>query len=302
MSAIDNPAFLELVALGIGDPDRMEPFHPRTRDKPIPVHRDPVSGLLVLERFERPEDYYAADKPPDRDESMQYSITERASGASLKTRTLDDQQRRFAMFRDRLAGKSVCDYGAGFGGFVRLAAQVAERCAGVELRAHCHAHAAEQFPEIPFVTDIGSLDGAFDVITLFHVLEHLPGALETLRRLRARLNTGGCLVIEVPHAKDFLIQSVELQEFRDFTFWSEHLVLHTRDTLQGLLEAAGFSDVRVWHEQRYGFTNHLNWFLNRKPGGHDALSGLEEEILEAQYREARERDGTSDTLMAEARV
>ena len=302
MPDIDNPAFLELVSLGIGDPVRMEPFHPRTRDKPIPVHRDSESGLLVLERFERPEDYYAADKPPDRDETMQYSITELASGASLKTRTLDDQQRRFEMFRDRLAGKSVCDYGAGFGGFIRRAAQVAGRCAGVELRAHCHAYAAENFPDIPFVADIEALDDHFDIITMFHVLEHLPGALETLRRLRARLNPDGHLIIEVPHAKDFLIQSVEIPEFRDFTFWSEHLVLHTQDTLCGLLQAAGFSDVRVWHEQRYGFTNHLNWFLNRKPGGHDALGNLEDPLLEAQYRESRERDGTSDTLMAEARV
>jgi len=299
---IENPAFLELVEIGIADPDRMEPFHPRTRDKPIAVHRDRESGLLVLERYERPEEYYAAEKPPDRDPTMQYSITELESGETLQTRTLDDQQRRFEMFRDRLAGKSVCDYGAGFGGFVARAATVADRCAGVELRAHCHDYAAEHFPDIPFVSDIDALDTGFDVITMFHVLEHLPGALETLGKLRGKLNPGGCLIVEVPHGRDFLIQSVELPEFRDFTFWSEHLVLHTRDTLAALLAAAGFGDTRVWYEQRYGFTNHLNWFLNRKPGGHESLQQLEEPGLEADYRAARERSGTADTLMAEARV
>jgi len=302
MATIENPAYLDLVQLGITAPERMEPFHPRTRDKQIPVYRDRNAGFLVLERYELPDDYYRVVKPSDRDLSMQYSITELASGAALRTRTLDDQQRRFAQFRDRLAGGSVCDYGAGFGGFLRLAATVTTRCCGVELRRHCHEFAREHFPSITYASDVDELDGSFDVITLFHVLEHLPHALEMLQRLRARLSPGGRLIVEVPHARDFLIQSVEIPEFRDFTFWSEHLVLHTRETLSALLSGAGFGEVRVWSMQRYGYTNHLHWFLARKPGGHEALRHLEDAILEEQYREARERDGTTDTLLAEARA
>ena len=302
MSKIENPAFWDLVSVGAADPSRMEPFHPRTRDKPIAVHRDRETGLLALERVERPEEYYQSDKPSDRDESMLYSITELESGAPLKTRTLDDQQRRFEQFRDRLAGKSVCDYGAGFGGFLQLAETVAASCCGVELREHCHDFAKQHFPSIPYAADIGNLEGDLDVITLFHVLEHLPAALETLKQLRERLSPGGRLIVEVPHAKDFLLQSVDIQEFRDFTFWSEHIILHTRETLQALLAGAGFGTVQIWHYQRYGFTNHLHWFLNRKPGGHEVLRHLEDPILEEHYREARERDETADTLMAEAWV
>jgi 2-polyprenyl-3-methyl-5-hydroxy-6-metoxy-1,4-benzoquinol methylase len=300
MSEITNPAFQDLVSIGFGDAARMEPFHPRTRDKPIPVFRDCEAGFLVLERFEAPEDYYRSQKPSDRDESMQYSITELASGAQATTRTLDDQQRRFLQFRDRLVGRTVCDYGSGFGGFLRLADTVAESCCGVELRQHCHEYARQNFPSIAYAADIAELDADFDVITMFHVLEHLPHALATLRMLRSRLRSGGRLIVEVPQAKDFLIQSVALPEFRDFTFWSEHLVLHTRDSLEALLRAAGFADIRIWHMQRYGYTNHLNWFLNRKPGGHETLQHLEDPVFEEQYREARERDGTSDTLLAEA--
>lgn len=302
MSKIENPAFRDLVSIGIGDPSRMELFHPRTRDKPIAVHRDQETGLLALERYDRPEEYYRSDKPSDRDDSMLYSITEMESGASLKTRTLDDQQRRFEQFRDHLGGSAVCDYGAGFGGFLKLAATVADSCCGVELRQHCRDFAKLHYPSIPYAADIKDIEGDFDAITLFHVLEHLPDALETLKQLRTRLKEGGRLIVEVPHAKDFLLQSVDIPEFRDFTFWSEHLILHTHDTLQALLAAAGFGSIRIWHFQRYGYTNHLHWFLNRKPGGHEALQHLEDPILEEQYREARERDGTSDTLMAEARV
>lgn len=75
--------------------------------------------------------------------------------------------------------------------------------------------------------DVKDLEGNLDVITLFHVLEHLPDALETLNQLRERLKLGGCLIVEVPHAKVFLLQSVDIQEFRDFTFWSEHLIQGT---------------------------------------------------------------------------
>jgi 2-polyprenyl-3-methyl-5-hydroxy-6-metoxy-1,4-benzoquinol methylase len=302
MTDISNPAFLELAALGIADATRMEFFHPHTRDKSIPVYRDAGTGLLVLERHELPDDYYASEKPPDRDATRQLSITELASGERLMTRTLDDQQRRFELFQDVIKGRSVCDFGAGFGGFVALAATVADRCVAVEPRPHCHEYAREALPDIRYVGDISGLDESFDVITLFHVLEHLPDALAKLKALRSHLNDGGRLVVEVPHARDFLIQSVDLPEFRDFTFWSEHLVLHTRDTLEALLGAAGYRDITVRYEQRYGFTNHLNWFVSRKPGGHESLRHMEDPLLEEQYRAARERDGTSDTLIAEAYV
>ena len=43
----------------------------------------------------------------------------------------------------------------------------------------------------------------FDVITMFHVLEHLPNQVDTLKQLKKLLKPKGNIIIEIPHANDF---------------------------------------------------------------------------------------------------
>ena len=76
------------------------------------------------------------------------------------------------------------------------------------------------------------------------------------------------LIIEVPHANDFLISEYNCNEFKKFTFWSEHLILHTEKSLLNLLNKVGFSNIEITYYQRYNIFNHLNWLFNGKPGGH----------------------------------
>ena len=76
----------------------------------------------------------------------------------------------------------------------------------------------------------------------------------------------GTLVVEVPHARDFLITQLQCESFTNFSLWSQHLVLHTRDSLQKLLSAAGFVDIHIIGVQRYGLANHLTWLSEGKPG------------------------------------
>jgi hypothetical protein len=95
-------------------------------------------------------------------------------------------------------------------------------------------------------------------------LEHLPDPAATLHELRASLKPDGegTLIIEVPHARDFLIEALKLQEFIDFTLWSQHLVLHTRESLRLLLADAGYRNVMIEGVQRYSIANHLHWLEN----------------------------------------
>ena len=75
----------------------------------------------------------------------------------------------------------------------------------------------------------------FDTIFLMHVLEHMPNQISELSFLRKCLNKNGKLIVEVPHALDILIANNELNSFKSFTFWSEHLVLHTKYSLKTFL-------------------------------------------------------------------
>ena len=92
-----------------------------------------------------------------------------------------------------------------------------------------------------------------------------------------------------------------LPEFKTFTFWSEHLVLHTEQSLRKILTTAGFKNIKINYFQRYGFTNHLGWYLRKKPGGHDYFNKYENKILDINYKRFLEKNKQADTLIAIAK-
>ena len=102
----------------------------------------------------------------------------------------------------------------------------------------------------------------------------------------------------MPHANDFLIQQKELKEFKDFTFWSEHLILHTYQSLNTILKKSGFKKINISFYQRYNFANHLGWFLKKKPGGHKLFEKFINKNLEDSYSENLKRLRQTDTLIA----
>lgn len=43
----------------------------------------------------------------------------------------------------------------------------------------------------------------FDIVALFHVLEHMPDYLENLKKIKTLMNPGGYLIIEVPNSESY---------------------------------------------------------------------------------------------------
>ncbi len=127
--------------------------------------------------------------------------------------------------------------------------------------------------------------------------------ISILRQIRAIVEPPeGVLVVEVPHARDFLLNEAVCQSFVEFTLWSQHLVLHSRDSLTRLLQAAGFTDVKVYGLQRYGLANHMTGLTQGQPGGHKGpLAPLETRELSAAYGAALAAQDSTDTLVAIAR-
>jgi len=111
------------------------------------------------------------------------------------------------------------------------------------------------------------------------------------------------LVIEVPHANDFLLSTLNNDEFKQFTLWSQHLILHTKESLCRILRYAGFEDIRIEGVQRYPLSNHLNWLANGKAGGHKSpLSLIDSPTLTNAYSDSLARIDATDTLVAIAKV
>ena len=139
-----------------------------------------------------------------------------------------------------------------------------------------------------------------DVITLFHVFEHLSDPLSVLREIKNRLKIGGKVIIEVPHARDFLFNTLDLDSFKEFTFWSEHLILHTKQSLKKFLEAAGFKRIKISGYQRYPLSNHLYWLRYGKPAGHKKWDFLNGKEIEKAYTDLLKKIDQTDTLIAVA--
>jgi hypothetical protein len=98
-----------------------------------------------------------------------------------------------------------------------------------------------------------------------------------------------------------MIQNLELQSFVDFTLWSQHLILHTRESLTAFLQEAGFKSITIEGVQRYGISNHLQWLKTGKPGGHKSpLSLIETTALKNSYADALSKLDANDTIVAVA--
>lgn len=279
-----------LKRLGLIRDDRVKIFSKGTRDrKDLTVYRDDVSQVIFI------DDYYIGEAAY---ESGAYREEFRTTGV----RELEDYvdcSRRFESYKQFTVGKDICDFGCGYGSFLRSAQAVAKSVCGVEIQQDCIEQL--KLAKVPCVDDLSKMPDELDTVFLFHSFEHFPNPMDILNKLKKKLKPGGrgTIVLEVPHARDFLISGLEIQEFVDFTLWSQHLLLHTRESLRAFLQDAGFKSIVIEGVQRHGLSNHFNWLKRGKPGGHKLpLSVFETNILTQSYAEALAKIDANDTLVA----
>ena len=53
---------------------------------------------------------------------------------------------------------------------------------------------------------------------MFHVLEHLPYQIDTLKSIHSKLKKGGKIIIEVPHGEDYLLNFEKLKILKILLF------------------------------------------------------------------------------------
>jgi 2-polyprenyl-3-methyl-5-hydroxy-6-metoxy-1,4-benzoquinol methylase len=210
--------------------------------------------------------------------------------------TARDDERRFRTLESSITNKSVLDFGCGNGGFLVRAGRVAARAVGIEpdrsLKAHFHKE------ELTVYAHPDEIDQTFDVITLFHVLEHLLDPVTMLRRLAGMLRPDGSIIIEVPNADDALLTLYECDAFSRFTYWSCHLYLFNAATLALLAQKAGLKTDYIKQVQRYPLSNHLYWLAQHKPGGNIRWNFLDSRELHDAYERQLGLMNRCDTLLA----
>jgi 2-polyprenyl-3-methyl-5-hydroxy-6-metoxy-1,4-benzoquinol methylase len=86
--------------------------------------------------------------------------------------------------------------------------------------------------ELPFE------DGAFDLVTNWHVIEHVLDVRQTLTEWRRVLKPGGIMILETPDAS-YLKARIMGPRYKKF--WpAEHLYTFTRENLTSIMSSEGF--------------------------------------------------------------
>ena len=264
------------------------------RDKPeLKVFECASCGLVFLSSFDHIRDGFY--------ESSEMHGEEMPDVQAWLKETAWDDERRFQYLKSVLPNRKLLDFGCGAGGFLLKAREVAATAHGVEpetrLSSHFQSHGLTVFQNISDIsTDIPG--GGYDIIAMFHVLEHIPDPKSILSQLSEMLADGGQIIVEVPNADDALLTLYNNGPFSNFTYWSCHLFLYTAKTLGMLFGQMNLKVNYIKQIQRYPLSNHLHWLANGKPGGHQKWHFLNSPELHAAYEKQLAAIGKCDTIIA----
>lgn len=133
-------------------------------------------------------------------------------------------------------GTRILDVGCGNATFLHVAQTTrGADVVGVEVSSDCCRYAHDilgiDLVQEPF--DSAEIDGPFDIITLWHYLEHEYDPLTTLARCALLLEPDGLLVVQVPN-----VESLGAHVFgRNWNGWDapRHTVSFSRKTLSAML-------------------------------------------------------------------
>lgn len=284
--------------------ESFELFHQGTRDNSeIDVLRCEKCKSLQLSSFLQIKEGFYEDGNMHKG---QYSVLgdtySEQDWDSWVSETKEDDFRRADAIKAKIEGEGlkeskVLDFGCGNGGFLRrLKEQKAANVVGVELDRAAREHLLSEGIDVYESVDMIDPSVKFDVITMFHVIEHLEEPVKIMRTLRERLTDNGLLVVETPNADDALISQYHCKKFMDFTFWSAHLFLYNTDSLGMLMDHCGFSTVKNSQVQRYPLANHLFWLSEGEPGGHVKWKELSDDSLNKLYEDRLKKIHKCDTL------
>lgn len=260
------------------------------RDKKIRVIRDKKTKIIFLEENKinnyNYKKYFSKDK--------KYRILQ-VNNRNIKTLRSNDKFYRLKFFSKYFKNKKVLDFGCGYGDFL-YSIKNAKSLFGIELNKN-YIREIKKKGKISVFSNINDVKGNFDTITMFHVLEHLDDQIDTLKKIYKLLNKNGYLIIEVPHAKDVLLNN---ENFKKFSFWSEHLILHTERSIYKFLDMAGFRNAKISYYQRFGLANHLKWNLEGKPDGHNDkfFKKIIPKKIDDIYKNEIEKLKKTDTIFA----
>jgi len=133
----------------------------------------------------------------------------------------------------------VLEVGSGGGEFLYLLNKLGYDAFGIEPNEGYAEYARSEYQldiQTGFLQNTQFEENSFEMVTLWHVFEHMDNPTEILKKIHSFLVTGGLLVIEVPNVESICQSPNNI-------FHTAHLYNFNQSTLSRMAERAGFSVV-----------------------------------------------------------
>lgn len=197
-----------------------------------------------------------------------------------------------------LRDKTVCDIGCGGGSFLDHVKGLARRTIGIEPFAG-YRRSLNERGHIVF----SSLDALMaskgtskpDLVTSFHVIEHVDEPIAFLRKIRNVLKPDGRAVLVTPNADDILMK-LNLASYRKFHYRTAHLWYFNDRSLQYAAMRAGFSKIKIQYRHSYDLSNFALWLRDGRPTGNGA-AGVFAPTIDRAWRAWLEESRMADTIV-----
>ncbi len=171
------------------------------------------------------------------------------------------EKKRLKMWNKRLNlldkhkdGGMLLDVGCGEGTFLKQARARGWRVSGTELSCYAAKYASNVLEAAVFcgeLEDAKYSDHVFDVVTMWHVLEHVSDPTDYLLEVHRILKSDGLMVIAVPNVNDLFMQiAYRIIKRRKLKLFSKddkelHLYHFSTKTIKQYLDKAGFECLKI---------------------------------------------------------
>ncbi len=181
-----------------------------------------------------PEDYFG---------DIERTLDDYLSGKLRGTRTWRGATEKVRLVERYIRSGRLLDAGCGDGKFLWALDPGRWEAVGVDTHRPTLSLVRARIPGLHLVEgDLNSAElaeGGFDVLTLWHVFEHLTDPAVTLRRVHRLLGPGGWLFISLPRF-DSLQAALFRRHWYAFDDVPRHLYHFSKSSLDRLLREAGF--------------------------------------------------------------
>lgn len=197
-----------------------------------------------------------------------------------------------------ISGKKILDIGCSSGYFLKTLFSANANASGVELNQSCSDYARNLgFTVYSKTIETLGFENEFDLVVMFHTLEHVFDPMSALRAIYTSLKHGGVFMGEVPNQHDWRIRIFNNEIVKRFHYDPFHYYYFSPKTLHHYLTKCGFSDIVFETIEKYNSLIQLRRILRGEYNEKYADMILKQDIFAKPETDVRlyHRDNDQET-------